>query len=570
MKIQRSLTIVFTFCGLIAGCSTMSNQFDSSKPSEPVAPIAKCESLVGSMPASVIGVTSGAITIRTSQTMPATPLTVSPAGPTPASRITAAKPDYCQVLGFISPIDPNAPNIEFQINLPLAWNARSVQYGGGGFNGVLVNALALATSSPFDVASPLAKGFVTYGTDSGHQNKPNVPLQVFAANDEALVNFAHLSYKKVRDVAVETMKRYYGKAPVKLYFMGSSEGGREAVMMAQRYPQDFDGVFSRVPVLNWVGLQMFGTRSGLSLMGANWINPMKAKLVQDATLAVCDSLDGVNDSIVSDFQACAKLFDPAKLRCPSGVDSGDSCLSDAQVAAVKLLRTPLVYPYPMANGVTHYPGYGIGGEATPGGGPTGGWVSWWSGRSAPAIPGTPNNSITWFYGAGAVQHFFAQDANYDLRKYSTSDFPVRTKRISELMDATNPDLSAFKAKGGKLIIKEHIADYAQSAHAGIDYFKSVQAKLGEANVRSFARLYTAPGVDHVGSGAPSNIDMLELLVNWVERGMAPEAKGPLVHTEQEVAVPFNVVRARPMCEYPLVPRYKGGDTKLAASFACEK
>jgi len=139
-----------------------------------------------------------------------------------------------------------------------------VQYGGGGFNGTLINALSMIPAAPFDQPVPLSQGYVTYGTDSGHQNKPGEPPQTFALNDEALTNFAHASYKKVRDVAVEVMKRGYGQAPEKLYFVGSSEGGREGLTMAQRYPQDFDGIFSRVPVIHWTGLQHAGLRDGMA------------------------------------------------------------------------------------------------------------------------------------------------------------------------------------------------------------------------------------------------------------------------------------------------------------------
>jgi Tannase and feruloyl esterase len=533
-------------------------------------PVASCASLIGAIPSAAIGLPSNGAIIRSAQAMSASVLTMNPAGPTPASLINPAKPDYCQVMGSLPPIDPKAPAIEFQINLPTRWNGRSVQFGGGGFNGVLINALTLAPGGRFDEASPLGQGFVTYGTDSGHQNKPNVPPQDFALNEEALTNFAFASYKKVRDVAFETMKRYYGQGPNKLYFVGSSEGGREGLLIVQRYPNDFDGVFSRVPVVNWVGLQMFGTRSGNSLAGPNWINANKVQLVAKATLAVCDSLDGVRDEIVSDFQACAKVFDASALRCPNGADTGDSCLSDGQINAIKLLRTPLVFAAPLANGLTSYPGYSFGGEGIVGAGPTGGWTSWWSGRTAPLVPPVASNSITWFYGAGAVQYFFAQDANYDAAKFSPTQFPERLKVISQMMDSTNPDLSAFRARGGKLIMKEHIADYAQSPNAGFDYFKSVQLKMGDSNVREFARLYVAPGVDHVGSGAPANINMLDLLVNWVEKGQAPGSQAQLVHVEQEAKPPFNTVRARPMCEYPLVPRFKNGDVNLASSFQCEK
>ncbi len=157
--------------------------------------------------------------------------------------------------------------------------------------------------------SPLARGFVTYGTDSGHESRPGEPPQLFALNDEAFENFAHRAYKKVRDVAVVLMQRAYGKKPDKMYFMGSSEGGREGLAMAQRYPDDFDGIFARVPVINWVGLQHAGTRSGLITMGEGWINPAQVKLVGEAVRAACDKADGSDDALVQDPVACkaAKL-----------------------------------------------------------------------------------------------------------------------------------------------------------------------------------------------------------------------------------------------------------------------
>ena len=534
-----------------------------------LVPLAACASLAGSMPAAVVGLPSGAVTIRSALSQEPAPLRAQDNAPTPAAGIIPATPAYCRVQGHIAPLDPNAPNIEFQINLPQIWNGRTVQYGGGGFNGVLISGLALVPSAPYDQPTPLAKGYVTYGTDSGHQNKPNTPPQAFALNDEALNNFAFASYKKVRDVAVETTKRYYGQAPAKLYFVGSSEGGREGMLMVQKFPADFDGVYSRVPVLNWTGLQMFGTRSGMSLMGANWINPNKARLVGKAVDASCDLLDGAADGIIGDYEGCLKRFDPAVLRCAGGADGGDQCLSDGQIAAVKALRSPLQYTTALENGVASYPGYGIGGEALEGIGPTGGWSSWWSGRNAPSVPAAPNNGIIWFYGAGTIQYLVAQDANYDITKFTPSSFPRRLRTISKLMDMTDPDLTAFHARGGKLIIKEHMADYAQSPYAGINYYQSVVTKMGQGKVNDFVRLYVAPGVDHVGYGAPANIDMLALLSDWVEQDRAPGSSRPLVHTEQDGKPPFVVKRARPMCEYPKVPRFKGGDMALANSFSCE-
>ena len=225
---------------------------------------AACEGLTASISASLIGLPSAGAQIESVSWTAAAPVTVAERGPTPAAMVNPATPDFCKVLGRIKPVDATAPDILFQINLPQNWTGRSVQYGGGGFNGVLINALGLLPASPYDVAAPLAQGFVTVGTDSGHQNKAGEPPQTFALNAEALDNFFHASYKKVRDVSVQVMKLAYGQAPKQLYFSGSSEGGREGLTMAQRYPQDFDGIVSRVPVINWVGLQHAGTRSGWS------------------------------------------------------------------------------------------------------------------------------------------------------------------------------------------------------------------------------------------------------------------------------------------------------------------
>ncbi len=553
---------------VLASCQTMpppapQNLGVGAKAADPKA---ACTDLVSPIASSVIGLPSGAATIDSAVLTSATLLAVAERGPTPAALITPANPDFCKVLGSIAPVDPAAPLIKFQVNLPITWNGRSVQYGGGGFNGVLINALGLIPAARFDQPAPLAQGYVTYGTDSGHQNQAGQPPQTFALNDEALLNFSHASYKKVRDVAVALMLRAYGSAPEKLYFVGSSEGGREGLAMAQRYPKDFDGIFSRVPVINWTGLQLSGTRNGVATMGEGWLRPAQVKLVHEAVLAACDQADGLKDGLVSDAVGCRARFDVTRLRCAPGA-VGDACLSDAQVRAVQILHSPYKYPFPLANGVTEYPGWGVSGEGTSANGPNGGWSARWLGSTSPSMPAQPSNSIAWFYGSGALQYFYARDPKYDVRNFNVENFAARVKEVSALMDSTNPDLSAFHARGGKLIVLENMADYAQSPYAGIRYYESVVAKLGSATTREFMRLYTAPGVDHVGSGAPANVDMLSALTRWVEKGQAP---GGLQLVSQDLKVPFAVTNARPLCEWPMWPRYKGGDGAVATSFECIK
>ena len=524
---------------------------------------AGCAALGAAIDKASIGLPTSGATIDSATLVPASALAVAERGPTPAARITPAAPEYCKVLGRIAPVDPAAPPILFQVNLPTQWNGRSVQYGGGGFNGVLISGLALVPASRFDAPSPLAQGYVTVGTDSGHQTKPGEPPQSFALNDEALVNFAHASYKKVRDVSVTLMLRAYGKPPAKLYFVGSSEGGREGLTMAQRYPKDFHGIFSRVPVINWTALQFAGTRNGLASMGDAWIRPPLVKLVGDAVLAACDAADGVVDGLVSNPVGCRQRSDVAKLRC-TGAPS-DACLTDGQIKAVQTLHAPFRFDYALANGVREYPGYGVSGEAIPAAGPTGGWGAWWSGSAAPVVPPVPANGIAWYYGSGAIRYFYARDPAFDVSKTDANALRKRVEEVSALMDSTDPDLSEFRARGGKLIILENMADYAQSPFAGTRYVDSVVERMGAGQVAEFLRLYTAPGVDHVGSGAPGNADLFPALVDWVERGKAPAG---LQLVAQEAKPPFAVTRARPLCEWPRWPRFTGGDPNRAESFEC--
>lgn len=543
---------------LLAGCASRGALTGSDLKSG-------CASFAGtSIAPAQIGLPSGAATIDTATWTAAAPMAVAERGPTPAATITPATPDYCKVIGKIAPVDPKAPAIVFQVNLPAQWNGRSVQYGGGGFNGVLITGLSLVPAAPYDKPAPLAQGFVTVGTDSGHQNQPGQPPQVFALNDEALVNFAHASYKKVRDVSVALMQKAYGKGPQKLYFVGSSEGGREGLTMAQRYPDAFDGIFSRVPVIHWTGLQHAGLRDGIATMGEGWIRPAQVKLVHDAVLAACDLADGFADGLVSNPVGCRDRFDVTKLRCAAGA-SGDACLNDAQVKAVQTLHSPLQMDVELANGLREYPGRGPSGENLPSAGPTGGWIAWWLGAAPPALPPAPNNSIAWYYGAGAIRYFYMRDPNGDLMKYTPSAHAARVREVSALMDSTNPDLSAFAARGGKLVMLENMADYAQSPYAGTGYYESVVRRLGQGTVDGFMRLYTAPNVDHVGTGGPSNADFLGTLVAWVERGERPSV---LQLVEQNAKPPFAVQRSRPLCQWPAWPRYKGGDANQATSFEC--
>jgi Tannase and feruloyl esterase len=544
------MIIRFTFAMLLATTAQVCAQTKLKN--------ADCSGLTGEI---------GKVKIEAATLVAANALTINPQGPTPASRVVPANSAYCKVNGFIPPVDPNAPNINFQINLPLEWNERALQIGGGGFNGVLIPATGLPPAHPLGNSSPLTRGYLTFGTDSGHQNKPNEPVQAFALNDEALVNFAHASYKKVKDVAVMVAEKAYGKKPKTTFFMGSSEGGREGLTVAQRYPADYDGVFSRVPVINWTGLQHMGLKNGLAAMGEGWLAEPQVKLVNDAVIKTCDILDGATDQIISNPDKCKTAFKPSTLLCKQGQEAS-TCLNAKQVKAVETLHTPYRFAFALENGVRDYPGYGVSGENLAPNGPTGGWRAWWVGGKPPSLPPKMGEGgIAWYYGAGAIQYFYAQDPKADLTKYNPNNHKARIKYVSSLMDSTNPNLSAFHARGGKLIILENMADYAQSPYAGIQYYKSVVARMGK-KTDEFLRLYTAPNVDHVGSGAPANVDFLEVLEKWVDKNQAPQK---LTLLEQKVETGFPTSRSLPLCHYPETPRYNGlGNMSEAANFSCVK
>jgi hypothetical protein len=531
--------------------------------SSPGSAAVNCADLVSlKVPASEIGLPSSGATIASAQvaTVPADP--VNP----------GATRDYCKVLGAVQPVDPNAPPVNFEVNLPADWNGKAVQYGGGGSNGVLITGLASLRDARRDTPVPVARGFATWGTDSGHDNKKLPHPRAFALNDEALVNMAYAAYKKTHDAGVRIARAFYDRAPARTYFYGGSEGGREALMMAQRFPTDFDGIVSVVPVANYTGGNLVRAKLGQLQRDGGWINPAKVKLILNAVNAACDTLDGLEDGVISAYEKCLSVFDAGTLRCPDGADTGDSCLSDKQIEADRLVHRPYRYPFAMKNGVTAFPGWTYGSEVQPGG-----MVDTITGKEKPEFPiaNEKVQSVAWVNADGFVRYFFARDPKLDPFQFSAEKFAGRIKEISEMFDTTDPDLSAFRARGGKLILKGNGADYQRSVLQEIDYYKSVVARMGQDRVDQFVRFYVTPGVNHPGNGVmrdgkavPAKVDLLGVLDAWVDSGNAPG--NPMQVSQQEQA-PFKTIASRPMCRYPLSPRYDGdGDPSEAGSFNCAK
>ncbi len=527
----------------------------------PVQAAIACADLINlKIAAGEIGLPSGGVTI--SSTAMAT-VPVDPATPD-------VKRDYCKVLGAVLPVDPTAPPVNFEVNLPVKWNGKAVQYGGGGSNGVLITGLNPLRDARADTPVPIARGYATWGTDSGHETRKLAEPRAFALNDEALLNMAYASYKKTHDAGVRIAAAFYDRAPIKMYFFGGSEGGREALVMAQRFPQDFDGIVSVVPVAYYTGANL--TRAKLAQLqnAGGWIGPAKVKLIHNAVIAACDKLDGLADGVIGAYEKCMTVFDVGSLRCPGDSDTGDSCLSDAQIAADRQAHRPYEFPFAMKNGVTSFPGWNYGSEDQPGG-----MVDNVTGRAKPQFPvgSEPKPSTAWVNADGFVRFVFVRDAKFNSLGFKAADYVARIKEVSEMFDTTDPDLSAFLARGGKLILKGNGADYQRSVMQEITYYNSVVARMGRERVDQFIRFFVTPGVNHAGNGllssgapVPAKVDMLGALDNWVNSGKAPDR---LLQVTQEAKAPFKVAASRPMCRYPLTPRYDGhGEPSEASSFAC--
>jgi hypothetical protein len=474
----------------------------------------------------------------------------------------AARPNfqaYCKVAGEIAPLDQNATVILWALNLPETWNKKAVQEGGGGLNGTLVQANGLLRDSP-PGSAPLAKGFVTLGTDGGHPNaKPEIG--VFFLNAEAVTNNSYGANKKAHDLSLTIINDYYGAKPDKFYFFGGSEGGRQAMVAVQRYPADYDGVVAVVPALQSTGNNLAKYNAYLASVNGGYIDKPHIKLLADDTYRQCDELDGIKDRIISKYRACLAIAKFDKIRCMDGREGGD-CLSDDQIKAIQTWRHPYSWGFPLKNGYTGLPGWSIGGEDLPGS--VNPWIEL-DQRMTLADPATEINASQW------ARYYVMHDGNF--RGPLNLKDPAIRKRIQDYSDFTdnnNPDLGPFLARGGKLIVKENTADYAVAPEGNFAYFDKIVAKMGAKKVNSFMRFYVNPGMNHGGSAsrqdgskAPDKVDMFGELDAWVTSGKAP---GTLTVTAYNAK--GEAEASKPMCQLPLYPRYIKGDANVATSYKC--
>lgn len=463
---------------------------------------------------------------------------------------TSAQPQTCLALGQI--VSSPTSTLRFRIDLPedSAWNHKMIQMGGGGYNGVVNPPEMLDVVAEGAVRQ---RGYVIASSDSGHQD-PKGGFDFALNNPSALDNFAFAAHPQLLKAALATVQVLYGSAPTKKYFVGISTGGREALLQAQRFADSYDGIVAGMPVVDYSIVNQKGiaiAQAAFANGGAGWLGPAKVKLFERAQLVACDALDGLADGIIANTQACA--FDAQTLRCAAGADTGDSCLSDAQLATVDVMRKRTPLPAPVAHGITTAAPLGIGDEAT---GP--GWSVMQLGMS-PTAPA----SVEFNFADGYLKYGVTSSTTADVLAYTPGTYAAQWLALSNKVNATNPDLDAFAARGAKLILFHGAADHLVPPGYSSDYYASVVQRIGQAKTDAFMRYYLVAGTGHTNQGY--TLDALSALENWVEKGQAPDT---LRHTRL-AADNKTVAQTRPACRYPAWVKYSGtGDTKLAASFVC--
>lgn len=491
----------------------------------------------------------------------------------------AAIPEYCLVNGSISPVDSTAPKILFQVALPTVWNSKVVMFGGGGFDGSIPAVTGNVPNGPVDQLTPLGRGYATFASDSGHQADALGSQDGSSfANDEAVRNFGGDALKKTHDAALFLINARYAAGPPKFaYFAGGSTGGREALASIQRWPADWNGAIAWYPAWNDASALLFGQKVNRTLAqpGA-YPDTAKKGLVFQAAMEACDGLDGVVDGLISNQQKCNSIFDPATatlagvpLRCPGGVDTGDTCLSDPQITALKTLAGGARFNFPLASGETGYPGYNVWGSdlgraSTSPLQPT---VTFLALGTVPPADPMPNTGAPY---VGPlldqwVKYAVTRDPTFHSLTLDPENPGAWGTRISELSAQldTSTDISVFAARGGKLLLAHGLSDVLVATQATEQYYQRLQAQFGPDYVDTFARFYEVAGLGHATSSVfNATWDSLTALEQWVEQGKAPSGQV----TTDTAGVPG---RTRPLCDYPEWVKYNGsGDVNLAASFTC--
>ena len=517
---------------------------------------------------------------------------------------TDAVPAHCRVNGAMAPVDtaPTSRPINFSVVLPASWSRRAAQIGGGGMNGVVPNLTGVQGGT-----SPLGRGFATYGSDSGHQASsgrrggppaPGPASDDWTLNEEAIANLGYMQMKKTHDAAIAIIERVYGARPRFNYYIGSSQGGREALTVAQRYPADYDGISATVPIVGFSTLMLAPELIRIHEKPlANWVTPAKVNAIRGEFMRQCDALDGVADGIINNYMACRAIFDVtqegtpsrrsggqgapnrkpwAAKRCPNNVDpdpadaSAAACLTDGQISTLELTYSRYQFATPLAHGTRTF------GMWVPNTDPSGSGLilpARFKGQEGAAADAPTHSHL----GVLGVTGFLMKNlAANPLDYVEGGPFDQRRQQLSAILDSTNPDLSAFAKRGGRMIVTIGTNDTLASPGAQLDYYESVLDRMGRATVDRFARLFVMPQTGHGLSGTnygqtgdgrtipaapiPNRYDQVGMLLEWVENGTAPGMSVIVTAGEKSL----------PLCSYPAYPRYRGGAVDLAASYECAR
>ena len=526
---------------------------------------------------------------------------------------TATAPGYCRVDGVIEPVDTaaTARPINFGVALPARWNRRSIQMGGGGMNGTVPGLAAGGPNSP----SQLSRGAVTYGSDSGHQisfgppgargaaapraggdGRPGGPRlggagpsasDEWALNDEAMNNLGYMQMKKTHDAAMVLVERLYGSRPRYNYYIGSSQGGREALTVAQRYPADYDGISATVPIVGFSTLMLAPELIRIQEKpAANWVTLAKVNAIRGEFMRQCDTLDGLADGIINNYPACRAIFDVTQgkkgrhpwtaKRCPGNVDpnpadsSAAACLTDGQAATLEFTYSRYAFATPLAHGTKTF------GMWVPNTDPSGSGLivnARYRGQEGASDTAPMHSHL----GALGVTGFLMKNLSANPLDYvEGGPLSARRLEVSRVLDSTNPDLSAFEQRGGKMIVTIGTNDTLASPGAQLDYYQALIDKMSRRTVDRFARLFVMPQTGHGLSGTsytvdgtgkaipanpvPNRFDQAGLLFDWVEK-----------HTAPPLSVVVNAGdRSLPLCSYPTYPKYISGPVESATSYRCER
>ncbi|NIQ90734.1 MAG: tannase/feruloyl esterase family alpha/beta hydrolase [Deltaproteobacteria bacterium] len=465
---------------------------------------------------------------------------------------------HCKVAGVIG------SEIHFELLLPEKWNGKFVMGGGGGFVGSVVNVAA-------SLYGAVQSGYATVGTDTGHQAH-SLDASWALNNMERIVNFGHQAVHRTAVTAKALIKAYYQKDIARNYFIGCSRGGGQALMEAQRYPEDFEGIVAGAPAYNWtMGLGATMTQNMRAMypdpnnLQEAIVGPKEQALIEASYLAMCDEQDGIKDGILNDPRDCK--FDVATLLCKG--EKTDSCLGQAQLNAVK---TYYEGPKDLKGNPLYY-GFPFGGETG-----EGGWSMWVTGglkyqedlddfqaglgSDFPA-PRTPNGMYA--FGNNVMKYLIYHDPDWTYTNYNYDNLREDAKLAANTLNATNPDLSAFRKRGGKLLMFTGWSDAGITALGTIGYYEEVIAHDNTA--ANDVRLFMMPGVEHCfGGPGPSWVNFLDVMDKWIETGNAPE-QIPAYWLDEK----HHPTDSRLLCAYPQVAKYDGkGDTRDVSSFSCVK